>query len=158
MCTKSFSISGCLILCVNAAFVSVRAGSYQRNSFYQSGGVSPVLQKTLTSSRTLLPPSFPPFSPPCRSLWKIIGVHWEHYWFGLGVLGEKVKLYLVQNTDQRGKNWPCFRRPFTSNLCLFSFFFFPFLLLCLLVHFCLFFLHFVLSVCTPCLSVFFWFM
>lgn len=34
----------------------------------------------------------------------------------------KSELYFLQNTDQRGKNWPCFRGPFTSNLCLFSFF------------------------------------
>lgn len=77
------------------------------------------------------------FFSPCRSLWKIIGVHWEHYWFGIAVLKEKSELYFLQNTDQRGRNWQCFRGPFTSNLWLFSFFFL-FLLFCLLVYFCLF--------------------
>lgn len=69
----------------------------------------------------------------------------------------KSELYFLQNTDQRGKKWPCFRRLFTSNLCLLSFFL-HFLLFCVLVHFYLFFLHFVLSVFTSCLSVFFLFM
>lgn len=50
---------------------------------------------------------------------------------GLAVLmGEKSELYFLQNTDQRGRDWLCFRGPFTSNLCLFLSLF---LLLCLLV-------------------------
>lgn len=50
----------------------------------------------------------------------------------------KSELYFLQNTDQRGKNWPCFRGLFTSNLCLFSFCVI-FLLFCRLVLLCLFF-------------------
>lgn len=90
--------------------------------------VSPFAAERRVHPCTQTPPSLPPFSPPRRSLWKIIGVHWEHYWFSLAMLRNKKKkseLYLFQNTDQRGKNWPCFKGPFTSNLCLFSFYFLP---------------------------------
>lgn len=52
---------------------------------------SPVLQKIL------------PFSPPCRSLWKIIGVHWECYWFSLAVLREKVSFIFskIQTKEEK---------------------------------------------------------
>lgn len=62
----------------------------------------------------------------------------------------KSELYFLQNTDQRGKHWLCFRGAFHIQFvsCFLFFFSSPFLLFCLLVHFCLFFP----PLCSACLS------
>lgn len=67
--------------------------------------LEPCLTHTSSSARqtTRTFSSSPPSSFPCRSLWRIIGVHWESYWFGLVVFrgAKKRELNFPQNTEPK---------------------------------------------------------
>lgn len=126
MHTKSSFFSACLIVWCDAAFVSVRHRCYLRNSFYQSCGVSsPCAAQE------------PPFSPPCRSLSKIIGVHWERYWFSLAVLREKVS-FIFSKIQTKEEKIDHVLKGLSNPIYICFLYSSPFLLFCLLVHFCLF--------------------
>ncbi len=100
---------------------------------------------------TLPPPSvIPSFFSPCRSLWKIIAVHWERYWFGLAMLKEKVSFIFskTQTKEEKiGHVLESFSHPicvcflFSPSFCCFVFLStsacFSSTLFCLVFYFCL---------------------
>lgn len=64
------------------------------------------------------PPSFfPPLFPSLQEPLKSNGCTQSTLCCAQG----KSELYFLQNTNQRGKHWPCYRGLFTFNFCLFSF-------------------------------------
>lgn len=90
-----------------------------RSHLINPPGVFPPDTKThMDRSPSFLASLFPSFQEPLKNNSRALGalLIWSRR------AGEKKKseLYFLQNTDQRGRNWPCFGGPFTSNLCLFS--------------------------------------
>lgn len=94
------------------------------------------------AQQTYIPRLFLPV-PPRKSLWKIIGVQWECYWFGLGVLREKVSFIFskIKTKEEKiARILKCFHIQFVSVLLVFH----PFYVVwatCLLLsviplHFC----------------------
>lgn len=78
--------------------------------------------------RTLLHPSFPPFSHPCRSLWKVMGVHRVRYWFSLAVLREKVS-FIFSKIQTKEENIGHVIEGFSHSISV-CFLFLPLLLFC----------------------------
>lgn len=146
----------CLILPVKTT--SIRASSYPLNSLYQS---SACLPRRCRRRRGRHKPSSRPPSFFFLSLQETL----KNNSCALGALliwsrraqgKKKVSFIFSKIQTKEEKNWPCFREPFTSNLCLFSFFFRPLSAVlstsaCFFLHFALLCLHFCpasrLSVC-----------